>query len=136
MEELVRVYAGVSLLKPHTWIPLYTHRPCKKLQEGNPSFLDRSIAVRAGHCGASSWASGSYIQSCTVSDCSVSLHGSSASLEQPSHRRIQCPSGLWLVQQLQPDLLGCGPSLAPPKLKPCGPSAQVLLHSNSPHDLH
>lgn len=71
----MRVYAGVSLLKPHTWIPLYTHRPCKKLQEGNPSFLDRSIAVRAGNCGASSWASGSYIQSSTVSDCSVSLQG-------------------------------------------------------------
>lgn len=73
MEELVYFYAGVSLLKPHTLNSLCTHQPCKKLQEGNPFPLDRSMAVRVHHCGAGSWASGSYAAFCTVSGCSMPL---------------------------------------------------------------
>lgn len=60
---------------------------------------------------------------------------STVSPEQASPSRV-CPSGLGLVQQLQPDLLVCGSSLRPPKSKPRGLSAKLLLHSNSPHDLH
>lgn len=60
---------------------------------------------------------------------------SSISLEQASHSRM-CPSGLQLVQQLHPDLLVCGFSLVPPKLKPCGPSIKLLLHPNSLYDLY